>query len=198
MKLMVRSLPSTQLPDAPAWLGDVYAARRQRTTDLVRISIDALEKDGTPVSITSVVAVSRHFDPSRKGISESALLRNPDARALYDQHRTWKGTRRRRSTPQSRKPEPIRVKPGRNRGRAGQRYMRQTKGELVARLLVAEHACCEFEDKWLRTADELFAWMLVVGALFRTADTDAAPATNFYASTTPGLARGYGQGQAKS
>jgi hypothetical protein len=71
-KLMRRSSLSTHLPDAPAWLGNVYAARRQLTTDLVRMSIDALEKEGTPVSIAAVVAVSRHIDPSRKGISESA------------------------------------------------------------------------------------------------------------------------------
>lgn len=157
---MGRSSPSTQWPEAPAWLGSVYAARRQRTTDLVRSSIDALEKEATPVSITSVVAVSRQLDPQGKGVSESALLRNPDARALYEANRAWGGIRPRRSTRRGRKREPISVKPDRDRGRAAKRYMRLTKGDLVERLLVAEQACCEHEEKWLRTADELFAWML--------------------------------------
>ena len=34
-------------------------------------------------------------------------------------------------------------------------------------LLAAEQACCEYKETWLRTADELFGWMLVGGALFR-------------------------------
>jgi hypothetical protein len=62
----------------------------------------------------------------------------------------------------------VRVKPDRDRGRAGQRYMRLSRGELVERLLLAEEACWEHQEKWLRTADELFAWMGIVGRLFST------------------------------
>lgn len=162
---MGRSSPSTPLPEAPAWLGRVYTARRERTTDLVRTSIDALQKEGKPVSITSVVAISRQLDPQGRGVSESALLRNPEARAHYEAHRTWTAGHSQRATPRSRTSEPMRVKPDRDLARARRRYLRLSKRDLAERLLAVEQACAEHEQRWLRTADDLFAWMLLVGRL---------------------------------
>jgi hypothetical protein len=160
---MGRSSPSTQFGDAPAWLRTVYSARRERTTQLVRMSVDALQKEGKPVSITSVVAVSRRLDPQGKGVSESALLHNPDARAHYDAHRTWTGARTGRGMPRERASQPARVKLDRDLARASQRYSRLRKRDLVERVIAAEQACAEHEQRWLRTADELFAWMLLLG-----------------------------------
>ncbi len=159
---MGRSSPSTPLAEAPAWLGAVYSARRERTTNLVQTSIDTLQKQEKPVSITSVVAVSRLLDPLGKGVSESALLHNPEARAYYEAHRTWKDGRSGRAIPRGRASEPTHVKPDRDLGRARQRYLRLSKGELAKRLLAVEQACAEYEQYWLRTADELFTWMLLV------------------------------------
>jgi len=146
-------------------LGAIYTARRERTTKLVRTSIEALQKDGKPVSITSVVAVSRLLDRQGKGVSESALLHNPEARSDYEAHRTWRGTHVGRATLRSRASQPTRLKHDRDLARARQRYLRLSKGDLVERLLAAEQACLEDEQRWLKTADELFAWMLMVGRL---------------------------------
>jgi hypothetical protein len=159
---MVRSSRSTPLAEAPAWLGAIYTARRERTADLVRTSIETLQKERKPVSIASVVAVSRQVDPLGKGVSESALLHNPEARADYEAHRTWKGGRRGRVPPRGRSSAPMSVKPDRDLTRARLRYLRLSKHELVERLLAVEQACAEYEQRWLRTADELFAWMLIV------------------------------------
>ena len=61
---MGHSSPSTPLAEAPAWLGAVYSARRERTTNLVQTSIDTLQKQEKPVSITSVVAAPSSPKPS--------------------------------------------------------------------------------------------------------------------------------------
>ncbi len=162
---MGRSSPSTPLAEAPAWLGAVYSARRERTNNLMRTSINTLQNEGKPVSITSVVTISRQLDPLGKGVSESALLHNPEARAHYEAHRTWKGGRPRRAIPRRSSSKPMSVKRDRDLVRARQRYLRLSKRELIERLVAAEQACAEHEQRWLRTADELFAWMLLVGRL---------------------------------
>jgi hypothetical protein len=155
---MGRSLVSTQLPEAPPWLGNVYAVRRQRTTDLVRTSIDALEKEGTPGL--------NHVGSGDLAASQKRRCCATPTRG-HSMRRTARGEAYVSvgSTARSRKPELIRVKLDRDRGRAGQRYMRLNKGELVARLLIAERACYEYEEKWLRTADELFGWTQVAGGV---------------------------------
>jgi hypothetical protein len=61
----------------------VYAKFRQRTVDLVKQSVDALRKDKQRVSLATVAAKSKDLDTegNGKGISESAILDNPEARA---------------------------------------------------------------------------------------------------------------------
>src|SRR5438876_4707870 len=82
------------------WLEEkVYARLRQRTVDLVKCSVDALLKDKQRVSLSTVAAKSRELD--KKGISESAILDNPEARAYYEQHRSWQGNRTRRAKPRA-------------------------------------------------------------------------------------------------
>jgi hypothetical protein len=76
----------------------VYAPLRQRTIDLVRRSVDALLKDKQRISLSTVVARSKELDVegNGKGVSESAILDNQEARAYYEQHRSWQGTRKKR------------------------------------------------------------------------------------------------------
>jgi hypothetical protein len=133
------------LAEAPAWLGAVYAVRRERTTDLVWTTIDTLQKEGKPVSITSVEAVSRHLDPLGKGVSQSALLHNLEARH-YEAHRTWKGGRSKRATPHGRLSEPATSKCDRDLARARQPYLRLSKRDIVERVLAVEQACAEHEQ----------------------------------------------------
>src|SRR5579859_7294208 len=82
------------------WLEEkVYARLRQRTVDLVRRSIDALRRDKRRISLSTVAAKSRELDAEHRGISESAILDNQEARAYYEQHRSWQGLPRKRTKP---------------------------------------------------------------------------------------------------
>jgi hypothetical protein len=75
----------------PAALVPVYDARRRRTIDLVKASIEALRADRLVVSLASIAGRSRSLDQSGRGVSETAILRNQEARALYQAHRSAAG-----------------------------------------------------------------------------------------------------------
>src|SRR5258708_38122603 len=87
-------------PEPYPWLEEkVYAKLRQRTVDLVKQSVDALCKDKQRVSLATVAAKSRELDTEHRGISESAILDNQEARAYYEQYRSWRGASRKREKP---------------------------------------------------------------------------------------------------
>lgn len=158
-------LPPSSLNEssAPVWLTEqVYLPKRQRTVDLVHASIDALRKTQSRVSLASIAAKSRELDPDRVGISESAILTNEEARAYYEQHRSWKHQRRPPTSTQkpSRNPEPGSIKLTRDQVRAHQRYQRLSKGELVDRLIVAEQSAAEWEQRFLSHQDDILSWRL--------------------------------------
>ena len=82
------------------WLEEkVYTRLRQRTMDLVRRSVDELRKDKQRVSLSTVAAKSKELDTKGKGISENAILDNLEARAYYEQYRSWRGSPRKRAKP---------------------------------------------------------------------------------------------------
>lgn len=147
------------------WLEEkVYAHLRQRTVELVKRSVDALRKDKQRISLSTIVAKSKELDAegNGKGISESAILDNEEARVYYEQHRTWQGNRKRRAKPLvvatavSVGP----VKPDRNEQRARQRYLRMSKEALVERLLTVEKTSAQERERWLLQQDELLTWRL--------------------------------------
>src|SRR5258707_2333798 len=116
-------------PEPHPWLEEkVYAKLRQRTVDLVKQSVDALRKDKQRVSLSTVAAKSKELDTegNGKGISESAILDNPQARAYYEGHRSWRGPSRKRAKPLvvASPTQPPAVKPGRDEQRVRQRYLR--------------------------------------------------------------------------
>lgn len=159
---MPQSSPSNE-PEAPAWLTEqVYLPKRQRTMDLVRQSVDALRREKARISLASIAARSRAFDPTGAGISESAILTNEEARAYYEQHRSWKHQRRPPTSPQ--KPEKRHtagpVKLTRDEVRTRQRYQRLSKADLVDRLLAAERNAAEWEQRWLTHQDDALCWRL--------------------------------------
>ena len=152
--------------DAPPWLQQqVYAPRRQRTLDLVRHAVEALATAQRAVSLAAIATTSKALDPTGRGISPSAILANAEARAHYERHRRWRGTRRPRPAPRvaadATRP---RVTAHRDVARARQRYRRWTKGLLIERLLAVEGAYAEQEERWLRVNDELLAWQLRAAA----------------------------------
>ena len=154
-------------PDAPQdphpWLEEkVYARLRQRTVDLVKHSVDALRKDKQRVSLATIVARSKELDPEHRGISESAILDNQEARASYEQHRSWRGSPRKRAKPivVASAASTGSVKPGRDEQRVRQRYLRMSKEALVERLITVERTLAEQRERWLSQQDEALTWRL--------------------------------------
>lgn len=145
------------------WLEEkVYARLRQRTVDLVKRSVDALCKDKQRASLSAIVAKSKELDAEGRGISESAILDNQEARAYYEQHRAWAGNRKRRAKPLAvaslTPPETIKL--GRDEQRVRQRYLRMGKETLVERLIIAERTLAEQRERWLAQQDEALTWRL--------------------------------------
>ena len=145
------------------WLEEkVYARLRQRTVDLVKRSVDALLKGQQRVSLSTVAAKAKELDHEHRGISESAILDNQEARAYYEQHRSWHGPRKRQARPLTgaslAKAWP--TKPDRDEDRARQRYLRMSKAALVGRLLAVERTLAEQRERWLTQQDEVLTWRL--------------------------------------
>jgi hypothetical protein len=169
---------SSRSSEPPTWLRDVYERRRRRTVRLGELSIATLERSGKRPSLAAIALISKTVDPAEPvGVSQSAILHNEEALALYRQH----ADRNRRPTRKPSPPRPVdigggirmRVNADRDRGRARQRYLRASKADLVERLLVAEQAYAEMEDRWLRTADDLLVWIMVLDRLLGPASTRA-------------------------
>jgi hypothetical protein len=149
--------------DAPLWLQEqVYMPKRQRTIDLVYQSVDALRKDKQRVSLVTIAAKSKELDPEHRGISESAILDNQEARAYYEQHRSWQGSPRKRTNPLAvaSPAQPPAAKSGRNEQRVRQRYLRMSKEVLVDRLIAVERLHAQEHECWLTQQDEVLMWRL--------------------------------------
>ncbi len=156
------STPSPQ-PEPRPWLKEkVYDPKRRRTVELVRSSVDALRKDRKRVSLAALCFRSKEVDPVGKGICESAILRNEEARSYYEQYRSWKAdSRARQSTLQIKNGVvPGRIKANRDLGRARSRYLKLSKAELVERLLAVEQAHAVLQEQWFRMNDQMLDWRL--------------------------------------
>ena len=78
------------LEDRP-WLQEkVYGPKRRRTVELVKKSVDSLVNDRKPISLSALSARSKEIDPDGRGVSETAILNNEEARVYYERHRSWK------------------------------------------------------------------------------------------------------------
>src|SRR6266704_6188747 len=118
---------ATESQTAHPWLEtSVYEPLRQRTVQLVRQSVDALLKDKQRVSLSTITIKSKELDPDHRGISESAILDNQEARAYYEHYRSWRGSPRKRAKPLAvaSPAQPSAVRPGRDEQRVRQRYLR--------------------------------------------------------------------------
>lgn len=137
--------------DERPWLATkVYAPKRQRTVNLVRRAVNDLVVHREKVSLATVSRRSRELDPEKKGVSESAILGNAEARSCYEQHRTARRSGRRTETAaRVTSPNPSRIDPGRNLPAARARYMRMPKAEVVDRLIMVEQAYATERRTWL-------------------------------------------------
>ena len=137
---MRRTSSSAVGPDPaspPQALVPVYEARRKRTVQLVEASAAALKAERTTVSLATLAARTRRLDPDGKGVSETTIQRNPEARAIYELHRAAVGRKRvERSATASTgaaKMGGLAIKPERDIARAHRRYQRLQKTDLVQR-----------------------------------------------------------------
>lgn len=147
--------------EAHPWLVErVYEAKRERTFELVKRSVDVLLEQKERISLASIVATSKEVDEVGRGVSESAILNNELARAYYEQYRSWKGMRQKEAVEAVPPTPPGHVKPDRDQDKVRQRYLRMGKSVLVDRLLAVEQTYAEQQEHWLQSQDELLQWRL--------------------------------------
>jgi hypothetical protein len=150
--------------EAPSWLKEkVYGPKVQRTTEIVRKAVDALVAANQRVSYASVIAKSKDVDPEGKGVSETGIRGNTEAKAYFDQHCSWKGPRNRHAVkdkPQSTPAVTRSIDPNRDSSRVRQRLMRLEKVDLVERVLALEQNAGAREQQWLELNDDLLHWRL--------------------------------------
>ena len=145
------------------WLQEkVYEPLRQRTIALVRTAVDALLKDKQRISLATVAAKSKEVDPQHRGVSESAILDNQEARAYYEQYRTWQSRRHKRGrvVEGSSPPQPGPIKADRDEQRVRLRYRRMSKEALIERLLAVERTYAQERARWLSQQDDVLTWRL--------------------------------------
>ncbi len=140
----------------------MYEPLRQRTIQLVRQSVDALLKGKQRVSLSTIALKSKELDPDHRGISESAILDNQEARAYYEQHRSWHGGRQKQTKPpySALPASPRLVKPGRDELRVRQRYLPMSKEALAKRLIATERLMAEQRERWLSQQDAALTWQM--------------------------------------
>jgi len=114
----------------------------------VKATVDQLVKDGQVVTLEAIAARSREVDPAGRGIKKAGILGNAEAHAYYRKHsvtyRSGRGQQRRKSKVHV-STQPSRLDPGRDIQRVRQRYLQQSKDNLVERLIAIEqeYAICQ-------------------------------------------------------
>jgi hypothetical protein len=160
----VKSTSRSSLPaNDRSWLKEVYDLKRSRTVELVKSSVDSLMQDRKRVSLATLSARSKELDPGGRGISESAILKNQEARIYYEQHRSWRKARSgnrqgiRKSTAFG---FPARIKSDRDSAHVRYRYLKLHKTDLVERLLAVEQAYASLQERWFELNEEVLSWRL--------------------------------------
>ncbi|MGD0696176.1 MAG: hypothetical protein ABSB82_15100 [Terriglobia bacterium] len=154
---------STSSPESEAkpWLEEkVYKPKRRRTVELVKSSVDALMKDCKRVSLAALCIRSKEVDPDGRGVSESAILRNEEARTYYKEHRSWKAASRNRQRICQTALAPGRIKIDRDLARVRSRYLKLTKAELAQRLLAVEQAHAALQERWFQVNEQMLSWRM--------------------------------------
>jgi hypothetical protein len=158
---MSHDSPSNTIPQKRAtrpWLKKYHEARRQRTIDLVKATIDRLLADGQTVTLEAICARSPEVDPEGHGVKKAGILGNEEAHAYYRKHsvtyQSGRGQQRRKSKVHV-STQPSRIHPDRDIQRVRQRYLQQTKGDLVERLLTVEQECTTYQNQLARLQFEL-------------------------------------------
>src|SRR5438094_823648 len=93
-----RSVSNIQASSTRPWLKKVHEAKRQRTFELVKLTVDRLVQEGKIVTIEAICRLSPDLDPLSKGVKKSSVLDNPAAHEYYRAHsssyQTMRGRKR--------------------------------------------------------------------------------------------------------
>lgn len=135
------------------WLDKVYTERKERTIEITRKSIELLLKKKEKISLNSIVKISHEVDI--KGISHSAILRNPEAKKLYETYRSWNTTKKNVKNKKSEDFYNLHIKSGRDLNGIFKRYSKLTKNQLIERLAIVEEAYAMLHKKWLEQQSDL-------------------------------------------
>jgi hypothetical protein len=149
------SISNTTPEQSRPWLLQHYAATRQRTVDLVKMTVDRLIQEGQTVTIEAICKLSQQLDPQGKGIKKAGVLGNEEAYAYYQQRRTSRASTPGRVSHRAVMTHRLPTVPGRNLGSARRRYLRERKPDLVERLLLVEQAYIESQQQLARLQFEL-------------------------------------------
>jgi hypothetical protein len=113
---------------------------------LVQRAIQDLKDRGLSISISAIVSCTKALDPDDAGVSQSALLNNPEARSAYEKNRNWLPKRSRRENVIHME-SPYRVINNTIDVASARRRLHQlTKGELITRLLDLERVCARLQS----------------------------------------------------
>ena len=149
------SILNTTAEQPRPWLMQHYAATRQRTVDLVKMTVDRLIQDKQTVTIEAICKLSQQLDPQGKGIKKAGILGNAEAYAYYQQHRTSRRRTPGRASHRTVTTYRLPTDPQRDLGQVRRRYLRERKPDLVERLLFVEQAYIESQQQLARLQFEL-------------------------------------------
>jgi hypothetical protein len=128
---------------------------RQRTTDLVKMTVDRLLQDNQKVTLEAICKLSQELDPQGKGITKDGILGNTEAYAYYQQRRTSPKRTSSRSSSGSMTTSRLPTDPQRDLSLVRRRYLRERKSDLVERLLTVEQAYIDSQQQLARLQFEL-------------------------------------------
>ena len=157
---MNHDLPlNTEAKTPRPWLQAHYQAKRQRTVILVKAAVDRLKREKQAVTIEAICRLSKDLDPQGKGIKKAGVLGNAEAHAYYQKHsasyQIAQGRRRSPTRKGQATVQPPRIDPDRDVNRVRQRYLKQTKADLVNRLLIVEQAYAQGQMQLARLQFEM-------------------------------------------
>jgi len=127
--------------------------RYKRTVEMVSDAVEKLKQAGLEISRASIVRQTIKSDPSGRGISESAIRSNTDAREIYTANRTWKArseSKRRSPAPDRKQVLSIGIILKRDESTAYRRHMSHDKQYIVERLLWLEKKYATEAKVWLK------------------------------------------------
>lgn len=158
MKNVTSLSKSATASDAPTWLKEkVYGPKRQRTVQLVKLSVDTLRQGGNRVSLASVTTKSKDLDP--EGVEFQRARFSIMMRRTPTTNSTVPGTVP-TANPRGKARRLVPVKAERDVARARSRYFKMRKQNLVERLLATEQAYARQYELWLQLNEQLISFQL--------------------------------------